>query len=134
MTTTFQVQLYIHEKTGIKTSVKKLTGSMKGYISIRPMFQDGKYPQFPFEFTQELKPLLKEFSSSMHPVFCAINYIDIYGIENDPIKYQKERKPKPIDETKPVKGWGSKNSQLRLDKATARNAKRLRSGATARYY
>lgn len=38
------------------------------------------------------------------------------------------------DKDKPVSGWGSKNSQIRLDKASRRNAKRMRGGNTARYY
>ncbi len=34
---------------------------------------------------------------------------------------------------KPTKGWGSKNSQMRLNKAAARFAKNTRRGNTVRY-
>ena len=47
---------------------------------------------------------------------------------------KKESKPKQADPNKPLKGWGSKNSQMRLDKAAARNAKKMCKGGTARYY
>lgn len=134
MKTVSQVQQHIFNTTGLKTSVKKLTGSMKGYISIRPIYQNGNYPSFPFDFVTGLKPLLKEFSSNANPVFCAIHSIDIFNIENDAVRYKREIKPKPIDESKPMKGWGSKNSQLRLDKATARNAVKMKKGNTARHY
>ena len=33
-----------------------------------------------------------------------------------------------------MKGWCSKNSQMRLDKATSRNAKKIKKGGAARYY
>jgi hypothetical protein len=36
---------------------------------------------------------------------------------------KKESKPKEIEPNKTMKGWGSKNSQMRLDKASRRAAK-----------
>jgi hypothetical protein len=46
--------------------------------------------------------------------------------------FKKERKQKP---TENPKGWGSKNSQVRLNKAVSRYAKRLRNNpGSARYY
>lgn len=39
------------------------------------------------------------------------------------------------DETKPIKGWGSKNSQMRLDKKARVFASKMRSGkTTVRYW
>lgn len=60
--------------------------------------------------------------------------IHVYQITDDRIEMKKEAKPKPIDPNKPQKGWGSKNSQIRLDKAIARNAKKMKKGNTATYY
>ncbi len=48
------------------------------------------------------------------------------------MEFKKERKPKASETTS--KGWGSKNSQMRLDKASARYAKKLMKGNCARYY
>ncbi len=50
-----EIQQKILAETGIKTSVKKLNGSMKKYTCFSPMFQDGKYPQFPIEWAREFK-------------------------------------------------------------------------------
>ncbi len=130
-----EIQIAILEQTGIKTSVKKYTGSMKHHYGFTPLFQDGKYPNYPYEWAREF---IKQFATipGYRNYFVNGNILDILALnftDYDPIKYQKERKPKPIEEMK-VKQWGSKNSQLRLDKATERNAKKLRAGTTARYY
>lgn len=135
MWTIAEIQTQIFEQTGIKTSVKKLTGSMKHHICFTPMFQGGKYPEFPFKWRQTFVKQFKiagdlgNWASST-----GIDILKINITESEPIKYQKERKPKLLDTDTPQKGWGSKNSQLRLDKATQRNAVRLRKGNTARYY
>lgn len=50
-----EIQQLIFEKTGIKTSVKKLKGSMKIYTAFSPMLQGGIYPKFDFNYLQELK-------------------------------------------------------------------------------
>lgn len=129
-----EIQQLIFERTGLKTTARHNNGSMKGYITIRPMFQGGKYAEFPIEFAREIKSMFKTFGDNA-PI-CSVQDIDI-PIQNitefDPIHYKRESKPKPIEQQK-AKQWGSKNSQLRLDKATARNAKKMSKGNTARYY
>ena len=131
--TTAEIQAVIFEQTGLKTSVRTNKGSMKHHYTFTPMFQGGQRPYFPFEFTREIKTMFKSYG---HGVYCSTTSIDIPVMnftENNPIQYKKERKPKPISEMK-VKQWGSKNSQLRLDRTTARNAVKLKAGTTARYY
>lgn len=130
-----EIQTVIFEQTGIKTSVKKMTGSMKYHYSFTPIFQGGEYPKYPYEWAKEF---IKQFATipGYGNYFTNGNILDILTLNftaYDPIKYQKERKPKTIEQMK-VKQWGSANSQLRLDKATTRNAKKLRAGTTARYY
>jgi hypothetical protein len=118
------IQTKILNETGLKTSVKKYsTGSMKGYVRIIPIFQNGSYPSFPFDFVRNLKEELKSFDYGSNPVFCSCSEISVYGIEDDRIQMKKERKPKEIESMKDGKGWGSKNSQMRLDKASRRAAK-----------
>jgi len=130
-----EIQTKILTELNLKTSVSNIKkGSMKGYIRIRPMFQNGKYPDFDFNFIQSLKLELLNFDYDNKPVFCSTSEIFIYQIEDDRIIMAKESKPKLIDLTKTAKGWGSKNSQMRLDKATQRNAKKLMKGGVARYY
>lgn len=131
-----EIQTAIFEQTGLKTSAKKLTGSMKKHIMIWPIFQDGKYPNFPFTWVQDFQKQLKSFPETDTFPYCTVGSLDIPAAnftDFDPIQYKKERKPKPIDPNKVMKGWGNKNSQLRLDKATRRNAVKLRAGTTARY-
>jgi hypothetical protein len=130
MNNTGEIQEYIYTKCGLKTSVKKGVGSMKGYCIITPIFQGGSYPNFPFEFTRELRLLLDKYDTVRAPVFCNTSQICVYNIEDVRIQYKKESKPKPSDKQRK---WGSKNSQLRLDKATARYANKLRKGGCARY-
>lgn len=129
-----EIQKLIFERTGLKTTARHNKGSMKGYITIRPMFQGGDYALFPIEFAREIKSTFKTFGDN-YPI-CGAQDINI-PIQNitefDPIRYKKENKPKEREQMT-VKGWGSKNSQLRLDKATARNAKKLKNGKTARYW
>jgi len=132
METISQIQTLIFEKLNLKTSVKKGTGSMKGYFKIMPIFQNGEYPNMEFNFIQELKQTLKQYDYQEKPLFCTTSEINIYGIEDDRLQYKKEKKPKASEGD--GKGWGSKNSQLRLDKATSRYAKRLKKGGCARYY
>lgn len=133
--TAAEIQTKILAETGLKTSVKKYsTGSMKGYVRIMPIFQNGVYPSLPFEFVQKLKIELASFDYANRPVFCTCSDIIVYQIEDDRIQMKKESKPKQADPNKPMKGWGSKNSQMRLDKAAARNAKKMSKGGTARYY
>lgn len=130
-----KIQTKILNETGIKTSVSLIKkGSMKGYVRIRPMFQNGKYPDIPFDFIKELKIHLAQFDYGNKPLFCSTSEINIYQIEDDRIKMKTERKQKVDDPNKPQKGWGSKNSQMRLDKATKRNAKKLRKGGVAGYW
>ncbi len=131
---TSEIQELILAETGIKTSVRKLSGSMKNYLSFRCLFQGGDYPKFTHEWRTIF---VKQFNTTpgfgnYHSDY-SIEILNINISEYDPILYKKERKPKPIEEQK-VKTWGSKYSQLRLDKATMRNAKKLRAGTTARYY
>lgn len=132
-----EIQTAIFEQTGLKTSFKRMTGSMKYHVKIWPIFQGGQYPKFPFDWVNEFK---KQFKPDLaHDCFSyvSVGELNIPALnftEIDPIQYKKERKPKTIDPDKIQAGWGSKNSQLRLDKATRRNAVRLRAGTTARYY
>jgi hypothetical protein len=135
MFTVTQIQETIFNQTGIKTSVRQYTGSMKNHIGFRPMLQNGIYPVFPHEWAKEF---IKQFEAIPgYGNYTAGNYIDIVRInfsDFTPLQYKKERKPKTIEEQK-IKGWGSKNSQVRLDKAAARYAKALRNGNNrARYY
>lgn len=129
------IQAAIFEQTGLKTSAKRMTGSMKKHFKIWPIFQEGKYPDFPHEWLNTFKGNFKGING-VFP-YCTISNLSIpaEGIEFNPIAYKKERKPKPIDENSPQRTWGSKNSQLRLDKAAARYAKALRRGENrATYY
>jgi hypothetical protein len=134
--TASEIQLKILNETGLKTSVKKYsTGSMKGYIKIMPIFQSGSYPSMPFDFIQKLKKELAAFDYNNKPVFCSCSDICIYEIEDDRIQMKKEIKPKEADNSKTTKGWGSKNSQIRLNKAVRRYAKNLRKyGNRASYW
>jgi len=123
-----EIQELILKETGIKTSVSNIkTGSMKGYIRIRPMFQNGAYPNIPFNFIQKLKIKLSQFDYGNFPLFCSTSEIHVYEIIDDRIEMKKEKKPLPLEQMK-VRYWGSKNSQLRYDKAIARNHKRVMRG------
>jgi len=121
-----EIQQAIFEQTGLKTSFKRMTGSMKYHVKIWPIFQGGKYPNFPFDWANEFK---KKFKADLaHDCFpyASVGELNIPATnitEFDPITYKKERKAKPIDDGKVMKGWGSKNSQMRLDKASRRAAK-----------
>ncbi len=128
-----EVQNYILEHAGLKTSVRVGKGSMKGYLIVIPIFQNDCYPDIDFKVTRELEKILDEYDKHPNPVFCSVSTISVAGLNDDRINMKKERKPKEISEMK-VKQWGSKNSQMRLDKATERNAKRMNKGNTARYY
>jgi len=119
-----EIQEMILSQTGIKTSVKKNVGSMKHHTSFRPMFQGGEYPNYPFEWVREFAKQFK--SNAVSGNYCSNTQIDILNInisEYDPILYKKESKPKSIEELN-VQQWGSKNSQMRLDKTAARYAKK----------
>lgn len=132
-----EIQTAIFEQTGLKTSFKRMTGSMKYHVKIWPIFQGGQYPKFPFDWANQFQKQFKpDLAHDCFP-YCSVMELNI-PLTNitvfDPIQYKKERKAKPIEDMK-VKGWGSKNSQLRLDKAAARYAKALRRGENrARYY
>jgi len=128
-----EIQTIIFEETGLKTSVKKGTGSMKGYVTIWPIYQNESYPTIPIETVNNLKEKLSEFDYANKPLFCSTSQIDVYGISDERNQYKKESKPQTKENTK-SKTWGSKNSQIRLDKASKRYAKRLQKGDCARYY
>lgn len=119
-----EIQTAIFEQTGLKTGCKKLTGSMKRHISIYPIFQNGSYPNFNFEWLQEFKKQFKGIPETDTYPYCSTTSLDLpaANFEYDPIKYKKENKPKPIEQMK-GREWGSKNSQMRLNKASARAAK-----------
>lgn len=130
--TTSHIQTIILTKAGLKTSVSKGSGSMKGYFRIMPIFQDGRYPNIPIELVNELKQLLSSFDYANKPLFISCSDVNVYGITDDRLIMKKEAKSKPLTEGK---GWGSKNSQMRLDKASQRYAKLLRrDGNRANYY
>lgn len=133
MKTAKEIQLFILETSGIKTSTRKGTGSMKGYFIIWPIYQNNAYPNIPIAVVQQLKEQLKEYDFSEKPLLCTCSDISVYGLIDEREAMKKERKQTQVSD-KPTKGWGSKNSQLRLDKATARNAKKLKNGGVARYY
>lgn len=120
-----EIQQAIFDETGIKTSVKHPSGSMRGYVTFSPMFQGGEYPSFPIEWARAFKERFPK--CNVKTMFVSGNQINIYhGVERDePIKYKKESKPKTIEQMK-VREWGSENSQMRLDKKAARYAKRRR--------
>lgn len=99
-----------------------------------PIFQKNTYPLFPFDFIQKLKNDLSCFDYLNYPVFCSCSEINVYQIVDDRILMKKESKPKPIEQMK-VRQWGSKNSQMRYDKAIVRNHKRvMRGDGGARFY
>jgi len=133
MTTVKDIQERVFAETGLKTSVKKGTGSMKGYLILTPIFQNGCYPNFPFEYVQSLKNALSNFNYEEKPLFCSTSNICVYQIEDNRTEFKKEKKPKSVEINK-VRTWGSKYSQMRLDKKSASNAKRMKKGGTARYY
>jgi len=136
MTTVKQIQAEILEQTGIKTSVKKLKGSMKNYICFSPMFQNGLYPEFDFqwriEYMKKFETVGQDTNSCNGTQMCIllINFNDL-----EPEQYKKERKPTKFEDLK-VRSWGSKNSQFRLDKNAERYAKKLSrpNSTNARYY
>jgi len=130
--TTIEYQTYLHELTGLKISVKKCTGSEKGYFKFWPQYQNGEYPNFEHELIQSLRS--NDTSEEPNRNGFSISEILIFGlVESDCVKFKREYKPKEISEMS-VKSWGSKNSQMRLDKRSERNAKRMNKGNTARYY
>lgn len=133
MKTVSEIQKYIFDNSGLKTSVKKGTGSMKGYLIVWPQMQSGKYPDIPRGIVLELIKILPD--EEPKPLFCTASEICIYGIEDDRKNFKRERKPKEIHEMK-VRTWGSKNSQIRLDLNTRRYADKLRRNPNghARYY
>ncbi len=133
MKTAAEIQQEILDKTGIKTSVKKGKGTSKQYLLFSPIFQNGSYPQFPFEWRQNFLKQYPDTEPQTASVCGTQISLHVSVVSDVREVYKKERKPKSIEEMS-VKTWGSKNSQLRLDKATARNAKKLRAGTTARYY
>lgn len=121
-----QIQKIIFEETGLKTSARSLTGSMKNYIRIMPMFQKGNYPTFPFEFVTKMKEQYPGMEPN--PNFFSIDSFCIYGLTTEGAeKYKTESKGKCIEQ-KNSPSWGSKNSQMRLDKAAARYGKKVRRG------
>lgn len=126
-----ELQAKIYEETGIKTSVKKQTGSMKNYIMISPMFQGGQYPSFPFDFARKMQEQYP--GQEPKPNFFSVSSFHVYGLTTDnAIKYKKENKAKQVENQSSAQ-WGSKNTQLRLDKASSRYAKRLKQCNCARY-
>lgn len=132
-----EIQNIILQETGIKTSVKKGKGSVKDYTTFSPMFQDGIYPEFPFDWRRQFAGKYPE--TMPETVFASGTQIKLHNsvLTGEVVKYKKESKPKPIDLNKTSKGWGSKNSQMRLDKNAARYAKKLRGpngDNMARYY
>lgn len=124
--TTSEIQNLILAETGIKTSVKKGRGSNRYHLIFTPMFQGGAYPEFPFAwrqaFIKQFPDKGKLFSSASGTQL----HICVQDITPDgPIEFKREKKPKKIQDMK-VCEWGSKNSQMRLDKTAARYAKRRR--------
>lgn len=119
---TIDFQNKILAEIGIKTSVKKGNGSNKCYLIFSPMYQNGKYPEYPFEWRQSL---LKDYPETEPPLI-SVNATQIHLhksiIEGDAVKFKKEKKPLPFEQMK-QRQWGSKNSQMRLDKASRRAAK-----------
>lgn len=129
-----EIQQQIFEQTGYKTSVKMITGSMKYHLRISVMFQGGIYPKFDFNWRNEFIKQFKlvgqwgNFSNDHALDILKTNFEDL-----TPIIYKKESKPKQGK----AREWGSENSQMRLDKASARYAKKLRGSNgdnMARYY
>jgi len=120
-----EIQAAIFEQTGLKTSAKKMTGSMKHHVKVWPIFQGGKYPSFSLEWARDfVKQFNPDLQNDCFPYGSTgeLNIPITNFTEIDPVTYKKERKAKPIDQMN-VKQWGSKNSQLRLDKASRRTAK-----------
>lgn len=121
-----EIQQTIFNETGIKTSVKKGVGSNKHHLVFSPMFQNGSYPEFPFEWRREF---IKRFPDHGRYFSSASgSQLHIFAgdlTQDEPLKFKREKKPKSIQEMK-VKQWGSKNSQMRLDKKASRYAKRRR--------
>lgn len=129
--TAAEIQKIILDETGIKTSVRKLKGSMNGYVRIMPIYQNNTYPSLPLELVQRLAIELAAYNYEEKPLFCGRSDISIYGIDSESTYMKREAKQK---EPAQAKGWGSKNSQIRLDKAVRRNAVKLRKGGVAGYW
>ena len=126
-----EIQNIILEETGIKSSVKKGIGSMKAYMIFSPMFQKGEYPTFPFDFYRKF---MRDYPGEYpNETLCSGTQIMVCDVEDDRIKFKKEKKPASVENMK-IRQWGSKNSQLRLDKATRRNAVKMKKGGTAGYW
>jgi hypothetical protein len=118
-----EIQTEILTQTGLKTSVSKGKGSMKGYFRIMPIFQNGTYPNMPHDFIVQMRDKLSVFGTEEKPIFCTISDIYVFDFADDRQIHKKESKGKEISEMK-VKEWGSKNSQMRLDKTALRYAKK----------
>ena len=125
MNTAKEIQQFIFSKCGLKTGVRTGKGSMKGYLTIYPIYQNGTYPSIPADVWSELKVILISYDHADYPLFCGYSDISVYGLGVDREHHNKENKPKAATEMK-VRQWGSKNSQMRLDKASARYANKRR--------
>jgi hypothetical protein len=130
--TTREMQDIIVEATGLKVSVRKGTGSLKGYYKFWPQFQNDCYPDFPIDIARKFQEQYP--GQEPKPNFFTRSDFCVYGLEPSEVKrFKREIKPKGIEDMK-VRTWGSKYSQLRLDQRTRRNVKRLKDGNGPRYY
>lgn len=127
-------QNFILKETSIKTSVKKNKGSMKDYTTFTPIYQKGIYPEYDFTWRQNL---IKQYTETDPPqIMVSSSQIQLHNslLSGEALHFKREKKPLPIEQMK-VRQWGSKNSQMRYDKAVARNHKRvMRGDGGARFY
>ena len=100
--TVAEIQTLIYDNTGIKTSVKHLTGSMRGYLQFTPMLDRGRRSDFSDADLKTLRDKLKKdfFKTSTPPHIFMSHYsieVPIWPLTNlEPIKYAvKKRRFKP---------------------------------------
>ncbi len=76
METTEMISI-LENKTGLKFGARKLTGSMKGYISFRPKKMKNIYPDIEWDLQLEFKAMFKS-EDARNPTFVSSGYVDIY--------------------------------------------------------
>lgn len=133
------IQKTILDVTGLKTSVKvgSLTSSMRGYVMFRAAKVAGQFTQWTFEQGNQLRALFagteeKPTTGTFYEL-CVYFGNEAYNYERAPKTSAVKKEAAPASEKVTRSGWGSKNSQMRLDKASRRYAKRLRTTNCARY-
>lgn len=134
------IKAQVEKLTGVAVSVSigRLGSSMRGYVIIRAKRKGGQNVEWSFENSIELTTMFIGLPET--PTTCNKYELCVF-VGNEAYNYSapKTERAKTISpqreksEQKKSKGWGSKNSQMRLDKASRRFAKRMKRGNTVRY-